>query len=407
MLNKKEVRGLTMLLACVYMVSYLTRINYGTIISAMVTQTGFTKDSLSLALTGSFITYGAGQIVSGIMGDRMNPKKLISCGLAVTVAMNILLPFCGSPWLMCAVWCINGFAQSFMWPPIVRMMSHLLSERDYQNSSVRVSWGGSIGTILLYLLSPMILAVLPWKWVFWICALGGAVMLIVWRKSAPDVPPVIKEKRSRRDRQPAGRVISPLIIAVMAAIALQGMLRDGVTTWMPSYISETYHLSNGTSILSGVLLPLFGLVSFRVASCMYGGKLKSPVACAAIIFAVGAFAALGLFLLNGTSAIGSILLSALLTGCMHGAGFILICMIPPFFKAQGNVSTVSGILNASTYIGSALSTYGIARLSDSIGWNSTVFIWFLIAFSGVLLCALCIPKWKKEFCRDDNGCAVD
>lgn len=67
----------------------------------------------------------------------------------------------------------------------------------------------------------------------------------------------------------------------------------------------------------------------------------------------------------------------------------------------------NGVKNASTYIGSALSTYGIARLSDSIGWNSTVFIWFLIAFSGVLLCALCIPKWKKEFCRDDNGCAVD
>ena len=92
--NKKDVRSLTILLACTYMVSYLTRINYGTIISAMVTQTGFTKDSLSLALTGSFITYGAGQIISGIMGDRINPKKLISYGLAVTVAMNILLPFC-------------------------------------------------------------------------------------------------------------------------------------------------------------------------------------------------------------------------------------------------------------------------------------------------------------------------
>ena len=192
-------------------------------------------------------------------------------------------------------------------------------------------------------------------------------------------------------------MFSPLIIAIMAVIALQGMLRDGVTTWMPSYISETYHLSNGASILSGVLLPLFGIASFQVASRMYGGKLKSPVTCAGIIFAVGALAALGLFLLNGASAIGSILLSALLTGCMHGVNLILICMIPPFYKLQGNVSTVSGILNASTYIGSAVSTYGIAKLSGSIGWNNVVFLWFLIALSGTVICMVSIPGWRRKF----------
>ena len=395
--DKRQVNRLIFLFACTYMVSYLTRINYGTIISAMVTQTGFTKDSLSLALTGSFITYGAGQIISGIMGDRISPKRLVSCGLAVTVTMNILIPFCGNPWLMCVIWCVNGFAQSFMWPPIVRLMSSLLSEKDYQNASVRVSWGSSVGTILLYLCSPLILAVLPWKWVFWICAAGGACMLLIWRKAAPDVPTVKKEKCVKAGKRSASGVFSPLIIAIMAAIALQGMLRDGVTTWMPSYISETYHLSNGASILSGVLLPLFGIVSFQVASRIYGGKLKSPVACAGIIFTVGSLAALGLFLLNGASAIGSILLSALLTGCMHGVNLILICMIPPFFKSQGNVSTVSGILNASTYIGSAVSTYGIAKLSGSIGWNNVVFLWFLIALSGTIVCMVSIPGWRRKF----------
>lgn len=396
MTDKKQVSRLILLLASTYMVSYLTRINYGTIISAMVTQTGFSKDSLSLALTGSFITYGTGQIISGILGDHISPKKLVSCGLVITVLMNILLPFCGNPWLMCGVWCVNGFAQSFMWPPMVRMMSSLLSERDYQKASVRVSWGSSIGTILLYLLSPMILAVLPWKWVFWICSACGAGMLLLWRKSAPDVPTVVREKTQKTQKQ-KGVLFTPLILAIMAAIALQGMLRDGVTTWMPSYISETYNLGNGVSILSGVLLPLFGIASFQITSRMYGGKIKSPVTCASIIFAVGAAAALGLFFLNGTGAIGSVVLSALLTGCMHGVNLLLICMIPPFFKSQGNVSTVSGILNACTYVGSAASTYGIARLSGSIGWQNTVFVWFLIALMGTVLCLLCIPGWKKQF----------
>ena len=395
--NKKQVNKLILLFACTYMVSYLTRINYGTIISAMVTQTGFTKDSLSMALTGSFITYGAGQVVSGIMGDRISPKKLVSCGLAVTVLMNILLPFCGNPWLMCAVWCVNGFAQSFMWPPIVRLMSTLLSDRDYQTASVRVSWGSSVGTILLYLLSPLILAALPWKWVFWLCAIGGAVMFLVWFKSAPDTSVVAKQRSTGTQKKKHTGIFSPLVIAIMAAIALQGMLRDGVTTWMPSYISETYDLGNGISIFSGVLLPLFGIASFYIASRIYGGKLKSPVTCSTIIFAVGAVAALGLFFLNGTSAVGSIVLSALLTGCMHGINLLLICMVPPFFKTQGNVSTVSGVLNACTYVGSAVSTYGVARLSESVGWRDTVFVWFLIAFAGMTVCFLSIRGWNKRF----------
>jgi OPA family glycerol-3-phosphate transporter-like MFS transporter len=72
-------------------------------------------------------------------------------------------------------------------------------------------------------------------------------------------------------------------------------------------------------------------------------------------------------------------------------------MIPPFFKAQGNVSTVSGVLNASTYIGSAISTYGIAKLSDSIGWNNVVFLWFLIALGGAIICVVSIPAWRRKF----------
>ena len=156
-------------------------------------------------------------------------------------------------------------------------------------------------------------------------------------------------------------------------------------------------MGNGISIFSGVLLPLFGIASFYITSRIYGGKPKSPVTCSAVIFAVGSIAALGLFFLNGTSAVGSILLSALLTGCMHGVNLLLICMVPPFFKSQGNVSTVSGVLNAYTYVGSAISTYGIARLSGSIGWQNTVFVWFLIALAGTAICFLSIHSWNKRF----------
>ena len=79
--QKKDIQKITYLFMITYMVSYITRINYGAIISEMVASTGISKSMLSLALTGSFATYGIGQIISGICGDRFHPKKLLSYGL--------------------------------------------------------------------------------------------------------------------------------------------------------------------------------------------------------------------------------------------------------------------------------------------------------------------------------------
>ena len=118
--------------------------------------------------------------------------------------------------------------------------------------------------------------------------------------------------------------------------------------------------------------------------------------CAGIFFFTGALSALALFLLTGENAAFSVLFSALLTGSMHGVNLILICMIPPFFKPQGNVSTVSGILNSCTYIGSAISTYGIAVLSENIGWSNTLLVWLLIALLGTAICAACVKPWKLK-----------
>ena len=194
--DKKAVSRLAMLFTLMYMVSYITRINYGAIISEMVNDTGYSKSMLSMALTGSFITYGAGQIISGFLGDRFSPKKLLSFGLGLSILMNLTVPFCQNPYQMLGVWCVNGFAQSFMWPPLVRLMTHYLSMEDYSKVSVKVSWGGSFGTLVVYFLSPVLIQWLGWKSVFFFSAAAGAVMLCVWMWKGYDAAPVPRKKEN-------------------------------------------------------------------------------------------------------------------------------------------------------------------------------------------------------------------
>lgn len=384
------------LFCAVYMFSYLTRINFGAVVSEMELQTGISKSMLSMSLTGCFITYGIGQIISGICGDRLSPKKLITGGLAVTVVMNLILPLWENPWYMLAVWCVNGFAQAFMWPPMVKLMSETMSPEQYRWAAVRVSWGSSIGTIVIYLVAPLLITLLGWKWVFLFSAACGILGLGLWRVLAPD------EKGSipacgKVAPVPVKHFFAPCMLGVMLAIILQGMLRDGVTTWMPSFVAETYHFGNAVSIMTGVLLPVFSIVSFRLSAALHKRLIKNPVLCAGVIFAVGTASAAALFLLADHSAAGAILLAALLTAAMHGVNLMLVTMIPPYFQKYGGTSTASGILNACTYIGSALSAYGIAVLSERCGWNMTILIWAGVAAVGTLLCLLCAGAWKKRF----------
>lgn len=279
-----------MLFMFTYMVSYLTRINYGAVIVEISDDTGIAASLLSLAVAGSFITYGVGQLVSGYLGDRIQPKKLVFIGLLTTILMNVLVPICSNPWIMTIMWCVNGFAQSFMWPPIVRLMVCLFSEDEYKKASVVVSWGGSFGTIFVYLASPIWIMIAGWRLVFWVSAALGLVMLFLWSHYCPNIKeePVVKTAASEGGMN---FLKSPLIWGIMFAIVLQGALRDGVTTWMPSYISETFKFGNAASILTGVLLPLFSILSFQVTSAIYNKKPNDPLFCAGSIFLAGGVSA--------------------------------------------------------------------------------------------------------------------
>ena len=406
--DPRQMRRVRILFMVTYMVSYMTRINYGAVILEMVSSTGIKASLLSLALTGSFITYGIGQLVSGYFGDRIQPKKLVSLGLCVTVCMNLLIPFCPNYLWMTAVWCVNGMAQSLMWPPIVRLMADLYNEEEYKKTTVIVSWGSSTGTMLIYLLSPMWIAVAGWRAVFVFAAVCGIIMVLIWGKQCPELSmhenkvPVQKNKAADAGSKSGNSALaavfkSPMIWILMLAIVLQGSLRDGVTTWMPTYIQQTYNLGNGISILTGVVLPIFSIGCSQITNGIYKKMPNNPLLCAGLLFGTAAVAGVLIVLLTGGVPALSVALMAILTGAMHGVNLMLVCMIPAFFKKTGSVSTMSGVLNSCTYVGSALSTYGIAVISEAAGWTVTIGIWAIIAIVGTSLCILAIPGWKKMF----------
>ncbi len=404
----KHTKQITYLLALVYFSSYFMRINFAVMLVKICGDMQVEKSALAIVVTGLTVAYGTGQVISGFLGDRFQPPHLISTGLALAVFCNVCMFFASTIPLMTVFWAVNGFAHALLWPPIVRLLSLNLNDGEYSYASVRVSQGSSLATIALYLLCPLLLGLMPWRAVMLVCAAFGALVLVAWRVLYPRVfsslaseevqhAPAQKEP-SQSNRALPRYVLLPTAL-IMLAIIMQGMLRDGVTNWMPSYLLETFSLSEESSIVSTVILALFSIVSFSLFNAIQRKFFTNEVTCAATIFAASALSSLVLYLVNvffaQSALIPSLLLMALTVACMHGVNLMLIAIVPKAFVKCGKVSTYSGILNACTYVGAALSTYGFAALAEQFNWNFTILTWVIIAASGFGLCLVAAPIWKR------------
>ena len=78
---------------------------------------------------------------------------------------------------------------------------------------------------------------------------------------------------------------------------------------------------------------------------------------------------------------------------MHGINLMFISFLPRRFTSSGKVATVSGICNACVYVGSAISSYGIAMIAEKLGWRATVLSWAAIGLLGFVLCLLALRPW--------------
>lgn len=408
--ENKYCRLLVALCTICYFVSYITRINYGAVLIEMERAEGISKAAASMALTGSFITYGAGQLVSGWLGDRMKPRRLIFAGILVSAAMNVLVPISARPGPMLVFWCINGFAQALLWPPMVRILAAYLDDEQYKKGCVRVTWGSSVGTIFVYLSAPFCIMWKGWRSVFFLCAGAALCFAFLWIKGITVIETQLKaqmgkEKREAYDsrslvqRKKQRLLLSGnlclLLPVIMLAIVMQGSLRDGITTWMPSYLAENFQLNSSLSILSGVMLPIFSIFCLEVTSVLNRKLIKNEMLCAGMVFLTGFLGALLLSVIPAFRVQISVFLAALITGCMYGVNVILVSMIPPYFKRSGNVSMVSGLLNSCTYVGSALSSYGIAWAVQQKGWSFAIWLWTAAAFTGTALCLGSGKLWNK------------
>lgn len=393
----------TLIVLCclVYFASYVTRLDYAAVLVEIVRDLQLSNTTAGIAVTGSFITYGLGMILFGFTGDRIKPRTLIAVGLLGTSLINLSMGLLPDIRLMIGIWCFNGFFQAMLWPPLSRTLAENLSPEKVPGAVATVCTVAQIATLGVYLLSPVVIRAGGWRTVFLLAAGIGICALLLWVPGTAGV----RQGHSPPGPQSAPEAAAPIgslvraagLIPIMLCIILLGMLRDGLQTWMPTYICEVFGLSTETSILISGLLPVLSAASISLSMLLFR-RVGNEVLSGAILFGIAAVCAVTMFLIFPGSAVLGITLFALLAGSMHGANQMIVCSVPLHFEHYGRVATFAGLLNSFVYVGAAISTYGFASFAQRFGWRSTMLFWLVIALAGTLICLACFRKWRT-FCK--------
>lgn len=399
-------RLLSLLCPLIYFGSYLTRKDYPIVMDAIISREMISESMAGLVETLGVISYGIGQVISGILGDRFKPQRLITLGLGVTVLCNISMPFTPAG-LRGALWFINGFAQSMLWPPLVRIMSAVMDEKRYNTVSANVNAAGISGTIFIYITSSLIWLKYfdSWKLTFFTSAFLTALILVFWIVSFKKIEKTsgihFERKKEEKKAESSGKrlsfklILSSGFVFIALAIVAQGALRDGITDWVPTLLRNTFSIPTSYAILYSVIIPIIGVISMKVVGVVANRWVKEELSGSAAVFACAAVLCTALFLLYTKNQYVTVAVAAVIVGAMWAINFFLVCVVPTRFEKYGIVSTMSGIINSLTYVGTSLAVTGFPALTKDGDWGKCIFVWIFIAAFGAAVCIAGKRAWKR------------
>lgn len=386
-----------------YCASYFIRTCYAATIAPLAEEGIYSKGEIGLIGTAFFICYGVGQLISGLIGDKINPFFMVMFGSVLGAVCCFLMPAAGSLGVFIGVWAANGLFQSMLWSPILRVFSETIDESLSKKAILNIALSLPVGTVLAYLMSSMIIKYLNWKYVF---IFGGSVVVIAVlfagfaifcsEKDIEKVPVIQKQNAEAHNnvnkKGLAAVAVSSGLLFIMIPSFLHGMMRDGITNWVPAMISEVYGVSTSFSVFVTIALPIFNAFGAYLVTPLYKKLGENEMKTAGVTGFAALVPLLIMLFMNKLPVYVIIVLLAVTTSVMYALNYLIISLVPVRFSKFGFTSGISGILNSGAHIGCALSSYGFGAISEKAGWSAVIIVWIV---SSVLITVFSFASNKR------------
>ncbi len=382
-----------------YATAYVGRYNYSAVMGAITAEGTLSLSTAGAVSTGYFICYAIGQIVCGALSQCASPYWMIFAGLALSGGCNLgmgLLPGAAMPLL----WAVNGLCQAMIWPPIVRLFAESMPLEQQKSACININATTPAGTMAAYLISAVLLALAGWRQVFSFCGGLLIIMAVLWllgtvtlRRVTVMQPAVMPEKRADKNNGVLTAILAAGLVWLIVPTALHGGLKDGVTSWVPSMIQQSFGVSPSFSAAVSTALPIVNLTGAYIAGWLDRRVFHNELKTSASLFALAVACLAGLPLAVAHSLVVSVLLLALVTASMLGINTMFINIMPVRAGRKGGAAVLSGSLNAVTYFGAALATWCIGNAAGDFGWNAVFLLWLGMAILALVVSLLVAGRW--------------
>ncbi|MBQ9734916.1 MAG: MFS transporter [Clostridia bacterium] len=409
-MTKRQSKMLIFMCWALYVAAYIGRYSYNANKLPMSIAYGVDSDTeMGLISSFFFFAYGAGQIVNGLLCKYYNLKYVLPFSVTASAIINFIIFLGIAPfWSLKFLWLLNGVVQSVLWSSLLLALSRSLDEHYIKKAIIAMSTTASIGTLLAYGISALLALINGFKYTFLIAAIVmlavAAVWLFIYDKmtdgsaknvTAPESGDIPVKKKTDKS------VFKILVIFGVFAIVIN-FIKDGLTTWVPEILFDTYSLPESLSILLTLVLPI--LTVFGTTFVVFLNKrIKDYVALILVLFGLASILVGVVVALLSTPHWGITLVAfGLIALLMGGSNNVVTSILPLSVRDKANSGFVGGMLNGCCYVGSTLSSVGLGALSDHYGEWLPVFYFllgasvFVVVASGLILAVKNIKNKKNK-----------
>lgn len=420
-----------------YAAYYMCRYNFRFATPGMQAEFGFTTTQIADMIAIWSLTYGTGQLVNGLLCDKIGGKRSMQIGAFGTIVVNLLLglvPLMLVGGALAAtgrilglsnidpafaaisvVWLINGWFQSFGAPGMVKINAAWFRRTERGTFAGIFGFMIQLGQVASSKLSPIILngislgvlviAQGEWRWLFILpplITLMAAIFMTMAAKQSPDeagYPGVIEDEIDNS----AGVTVTlresfrtifthPLVWFYAVAYACTGAVRSTSDQLAILYFQEQLGMNMkanipGVVVWTLALMPMAAVVgsflSGWVSDRFFKGH-RSPVAMVLYFFealVIGMSAVLLLKGLVGPTPAGivtgcSILIAIALTA--NSTHSIVGAAAPMDIGGKKMAGFAAGVIDSFQYYGGAISLMVTGRVLDATKETHGWLFWYVI-----------------------------
>ncbi|MFM2082684.1 MAG: Regulatory protein UhpC, partial [Verrucomicrobiota bacterium] len=441
---------------------YMCRYNFRFATPGMQAEFGFTTTQISDMLAIWSLTYGTGQLVNGLITDRIGGKRSMQIGAFGTIVVNLLmgvLPLLVVGGALAAtakllgvknidpafiaisvVWLINGWFQSFGAPGMIKINAAWFQRQERGTFAGIFGFMIQLGQVASSKLSPIILngislgflVVAPgaWRWLFILPPLVTLAMAIFMSLAAKQTPEEAGYPGAIVDEldNSAGVTVSlkesfrtifthPLVWFYAAAYACTGAVRTSSDQLAILYFQDQLGMDMKKNIPSTVAWTLALMPMAAVAGSLTSGWVsdrffkghRSPVAMSLYFLEAVVISFAAVLLLKG-------MVGPTPAGILTGCGILVVISLtansthsivgaaaPMDIGGKKMAGFAAGVIDSFQYYGGALSLFVTGRVLDATKAKHGWLFWYVImAAFGVMggIAMLLVMKKQKRLAQE-------